>query len=72
MEKMVKDFGSRTRSPAHPNSSPKKRLEDQSITEDAAGDSTTEEAILVMREVDPGEEETGKKMWLSQRFTSPE
>ena len=58
--------------PDPPEKQPENRLEDQSVTEDAADDPTTEEEIHVMSEVDPGEEETGKKMWLSAKVTSLE
>ena len=42
LEKTDQDFGSRTRSPKLPNISPKKRMEDQSVNEDAADECTTE------------------------------
>ena len=48
----------------------RKRREDQSVTEDAADESTTEEEIQAMSEMDPGEEERGKTMWLSEKVTS--
>ena len=55
---------------------PKKQVEEkpdeQSVTEDAVDESTTEEVVQVMSEVDPGEEETGKKMWLAQKVTTLE
>ena len=58
--------------PDPPKEQPEKRLEDQSATEDAADDTTTEEAIPVMSEIDPGEVETDKTMWLSEKVTSLE
>ena len=45
-----------------PKSSPKKKPDEQSVTEDAADDTTTEEVIRVMSEVDPGEVETGQNV----------
>ena len=55
-----------------PERQPEKRLEDQSVTEDEADESTTEEVVQVMSVVDPGEMETGKKMWLAEKVTSLE
>ena len=71
----VKDgprFWFKNKTPDPPKQQPENRLEDQSVTEDAADDPTTEEEIHVMSEVDPGEEETGKKMWLSEKVASLE
>ena len=46
------------------------REDDKSVTEEAVAESTTEEAIPVMNEVDPEERETGHKMWLSERVAT--
>ena len=51
---------------------PKERQDDKTVTEEAVAESTTEEVIPVMSEVDPEERETGHKMWLSQKITSLE
>ena len=64
---MVQEQEART-----PQQQVEERPEDQSVTEDAADDPTTEETTLVMSEIDQGEEETGKKMWLSAKVTTLE
>ena len=51
---------------------PKEEEDDKTATEEAVAESTTEEVIPVMSEVDPEERETGHKMWLSQKITSLE
>ena len=61
-----------TRNPNHHDSRPEEKPDDQSVTEDAADGSTTEDGTQAMSEVDPVEEETGKKMWLSEKVTSLE
>ena len=48
------------------------RPDEQTVPEDAADDSTTEEVVQVMSEIDPGEVETGKTMWLAEKVTSLE
>ena len=52
--------------------SPKERRDDKTVTQEAVGESTTEEVIPVVSEVDPEERETGHKMWLFQNITSLE
>ena len=76
MEKLIGKDGPRfwfkNKKPEPPEKQPEIRLEDQSVTEDAADDSTTIEDIKVMSEVDTGEEETVMKMWLSAKVTTLE
>ena len=72
LRKTGQDFGSGSRSPTHPQQQTEERPDEQTVTEDAADDSTTEEVIRVMSEVDQAEVETGKKMWLSEKVTSLE
>ena len=76
VEKLIGEDGPRfwfkVQKPAPPKQQVEERKEDQSATEDEADDPTTEEEIQVMSEIDPGEVETGKKMWLSEKFTSLE
>ena len=58
--------------PDPPKEQVEERPDEQSVTEDAADESSTEEVIRVMSEVDPGEVETGKKLWLSEKATTLE
>ena len=54
----------RDKMPGPPQQQVEERPDEQTVTEDAAGDSIMEEAIQVMSEIGPGEVETGTKMWL--------
>ena len=63
-------FGDKT--PEPPEQQAEERLEDQSVTEEDAGESTTEDATQAMSEADPDEKERGKKMWLSEKVTTLE
>ena len=49
-----------------------KEEDDQTVTEEAVAESTTEEVIPVMSGVDPEEMDTGQKMWLPEKVTTLE
>ena len=65
-------FWFKNKTPEPPEKQAEERKEDQSDTEDAAGESTTEEEIQAMSEADPDENERGQKMWLAEKATSLE
>ena len=76
VEKLIGEDGPRfwfkDQKPDPPTEQVEERPDEQTVTEDAADESTTEDATQVMSEVDPGEVDTGKPMWLAEKVTSLE
>ena len=65
-------FWFKDKKPDPPEQRVEERRDDQTVTEDAVEESTTEDEIPVMSEIDPGEVEMGKKMWIAEKVTSLE
>ena len=60
------------RKPDPPKQHVEEKRDDESVKQETADESTKEEAIKAMSEVDQDEVETGKKMWLSAKVTTLE
>ena len=60
------------RKPDPPKQHVEEKRDDESVKQETADESTKEEAIKAMSEVDQDEVETGKKMWLCAKITTLE